>query len=134
MATTKTRKRDEAHEREVEVAMRTSARRQAEAERVQLESEAMLKAARERAEAERRRVLVTFSELADLGVLLGEPQIARLEEQGLFPKRVPVSANRKAWVRAEVVEHVQKRIAARETVTPRPMPPGARRRQAHQGA
>lgn len=39
--------------------------------------------------------------------------IRRLENAGLFPKRVQIGANRVGWVRAEVEQWINERMGAR---------------------
>ena len=40
-------------------------------------------------------------------------QLRRLEAQGSFPKRVRVGANRVAWVRQEIDQWIEERMAER---------------------
>lgn len=40
-------------------------------------------------------------------------QLRRLEAQGDFPKRVRIGANRVAWVREEIDQWIEARMAAR---------------------
>jgi prophage regulatory protein len=61
----------------------------------------------------RKPKLVPFSDLNERGVLLGRRQIDRLEAEGKFPKRVPIGANRVAWVTDEVDDWVSAAIARR---------------------
>ncbi|MCA1433115.1 AlpA family phage regulatory protein [Bradyrhizobium sp. BRP20] len=67
--------------------------------------------------------LLPFTDLRDRGVLLGRRQIDRLEAEGKFPKRVPIAANRVAWVAREIEDWVDAAIARRShenaTVTER---------------
>jgi prophage regulatory protein len=59
--------------------------------------------------------LVAFAELKERGVLLGRRQVDRLEAMNKFPKRVPLSEARVAWVTEEIDQWVAERIAARST-------------------
>lgn len=53
----------------------------------------------------------------DLRIVFGIPysiqHVARLEKSGQFPKRVKLGDNRVAWVRAEVEEWINERVAVR---------------------
>jgi prophage regulatory protein len=92
-------------ERQIEA----GARREAEGERLR-QADA---AAQQKAETERQRRLVTFPELAMLGVRWSRRQVDRMEILGQFPRRVPLGANRVAWVRDEIIAFVEARIAKR---------------------
>jgi prophage regulatory protein len=59
-------------------------------------------------------VLIPYSGLAAKGITLSKCQIWRLERQGKFPKRVPISPARHAWVESEIDAHVAERIASRD--------------------
>jgi prophage regulatory protein len=59
--------------------------------------------------------LLLFPELKEHGVLLGRRQVDRLEAQGKFPKRVPISERRVGWVEAEVDAYIKKQISSRST-------------------
>jgi len=59
--------------------------------------------------------LIRFRELKEHGVLLGRRRIDQLEADGKFPKRVPVSDWRVAWVADEVETWVKSRIDARKS-------------------
>ena len=48
-------------------------------------------------------------------VLYSPAHIARLEAQGLFPKRVRLSVGRVGWVDEEIEDWIRKRIAERDT-------------------
>jgi hypothetical protein len=60
------------------------------------------------------------------------PQINRMEREGTFPARIPLSANRVAWLRSEIIEWLNARVAARdralEAREPRKKRPPATRR------
>jgi prophage regulatory protein len=58
--------------------------------------------------------LLAFRELKENGVLLGRRRVDQLEAEGKFPKRVPVSDWRVAWVADEIEAWVKSRIAARQ--------------------
>jgi len=60
-----------------------------------------------------RPKLVLFEGLADLGAPLGRRNIDRLERDGIFPRRLRLSAHRIAWVESEVVDWVRAKIASR---------------------
>jgi len=57
--------------------------------------------------------LLTFRELKDHGVTLGRRQIDRLEADGKFPKRVPITSWSVAWVTTEIDAWIDAKIAAR---------------------
>ncbi|MCP3444210.1 AlpA family transcriptional regulator [Bradyrhizobium sp. CCGUVB14] len=59
--------------------------------------------------------LIRFRELREYGVSLSRRQIDRLEADGKFPKRVPLTSWSVAWVTAEIEAWVNSRIDARET-------------------
>ena len=113
----------------------TSARRRGHlgSPRVQQEPEPEPEPARPR--------LSLFSELDALGVRASRRHVDRMETNGEFPKRVPLSAGRVGWITAEIITWVDTRIASRVTqpgklgsgfTRPRPPPvapqPGSRRR------
>lgn len=58
--------------------------------------------------------LIPFEALAAKGIHIGRCQIWRLEKAGKFPKRVPISAARHAWVEHEIDALIAARIAARQ--------------------
>lgn len=60
------------------------------------------------------QTLIPFDALKAKGITLSKVQIWRLEKIGKFPKRVPVSAARHAWVESEIDEMISARIAARQ--------------------
>lgn len=57
--------------------------------------------------------LIAYDDLKAKGISLSKCQIWRLERQGKFPKRVPISPARHAWVESEVDEYIENRIATR---------------------
>jgi prophage regulatory protein len=59
------------------------------------------------------QMLIPYSALAAKGINLSKCQIWRLERQGKFPKRVPISPARHAWVESEIDAHIAERIASR---------------------
>lgn len=59
--------------------------------------------------------LIDFKELRDHGVLLKRRQIDNLERENKFPKRVPLTEWRVAWVAAEIEAWVEAKIKARKT-------------------
>jgi prophage regulatory protein len=44
-------------------------------------------------------------------------QLKRLEDQGLFPRRIRLGPNRTGWVLAEIHAWIQERMADRDQVT-----------------
>ena len=54
--------------------------------------------------AKERRKLVPYS----------DQHIYRLEQQGLFPRRVKIGQHRVGWVEAEVLDWIEARMAERE--------------------
>lgn len=58
--------------------------------------------------------LTLYPGLASLGVPYSKRQLARLEAEGRFPRRVPIGDKTTAWVTAEVIAHVDRWIAARD--------------------
>ena len=50
-------------------------------------------------------------------VLYSYQHIARLEQAGQFPKRVPLGPNRVGWVEEEVLEWLEERIRRRDQPT-----------------
>ena len=59
--------------------------------------------------------LVTFAQLKQRGISLSRTQVDRLERENKFPKRIPLSEARVAWVTEEIDSWVAKKIAARST-------------------
>lgn len=57
--------------------------------------------------------LIPFAGLKDKGITFSRMHLWRLERKGDFPKHVPVSANRIAWVESEIDAWIKARIAAR---------------------
>jgi prophage regulatory protein len=62
------------------------------------------------------QMLISYDALAARGICLSKCQLWRLERDGKFPRRVPVSAARHAWVAAEIDHWIAARIAARQPV------------------
>jgi prophage regulatory protein len=60
--------------------------------------------------------LISYQALAAKGIPLSQCQIGRLERAGKFPRRVPISAARHAWVEPEIDAYVAAKIAARQPV------------------
>jgi prophage regulatory protein len=61
-----------------------------------------------------------YPELKAEGVRFSRKHLERLERLGLFPRRVKISARRIGWIKTEVQDWVQARIALRD---PPPPPP-----------
>jgi prophage regulatory protein len=59
-------------------------------------------------------VLISYDGLKAKGITLSKCQIWRLERAGKFPKRVPISPARHAWLESEIDAHVAGLIAARK--------------------
>jgi prophage regulatory protein len=57
-------------------------------------------------------VFVRSNELGDI-VPYSQNHIRRLEKTGQFPQRVQIGANRVGWVRAEVEQWINDRVAGR---------------------
>lgn len=58
--------------------------------------------------------LLPYNSLQAKGVIYSRMHLRRLERDGGFPKHVRVSANRIAWVEAEVDAWIAARIAERD--------------------
>lgn len=56
--------------------------------------------------------LIVADEIAQR-IPYSQNQLRRLEAQGSFPKRVRIGANRVAWVRSEIDQWIEARMAAR---------------------
>jgi prophage regulatory protein len=65
-------------------------------------------------ESKSLKQLITFAQLRQR-VHLGRRQVDRLEMENRFPKRVPVSDRRVAWVADEIDAWIAQKIAARST-------------------
>jgi len=61
-------------------------------------------------------MLISYDALAARGIPLSKCQLWRLEKVGKFPKRVPVSAARHAWLASEIDDWIASRVALREQV------------------
>lgn len=60
------------------------------------------------------RKLLSFAELkSKYNIPLGRRQIDRLEAEGKFPRRVPIGAQRVAWIASEIEAFIESRIAKR---------------------
>ncbi|MEY9884953.1 helix-turn-helix transcriptional regulator [Bradyrhizobium sp. USDA 329] len=57
--------------------------------------------------------LIAYEGLSPKGIVYSKVQLWRLERAGKFPKRVRLSAQRIAWLEAEIDEWIAARIAAR---------------------
>ena len=53
----------------------------------------------------------------EFGIRLGDRQRRRLEEQGLFPKRVAITGRSHAYINEELAAYVERKIAARNSVS-----------------
>jgi prophage regulatory protein len=58
--------------------------------------------------------LLLFQDLRSKGITFSKAHLWRLERNGSFPKRVPLSAGRHAWVENEIDDWVTSRIAVRD--------------------
>jgi prophage regulatory protein len=60
-------------------------------------------------------VLLRFSDLkAVKGITFSRSHLARLEDAGVFPKRVRIGANTIVWLESEVDAYIASKIAARD--------------------
>ena len=57
--------------------------------------------------------LIGYEDLKQKGIPYTKQHLWRLERQSAFPKRVPLSATRVAWVESEIDAYVQAKISAR---------------------
>lgn len=57
--------------------------------------------------------LLSYADLAEIGIPFSRVHVNRLEAAGLFPKRVHIAANTVRWVATEVEQYITARIAAR---------------------
>jgi prophage regulatory protein len=58
---------------------------------------------------------ITRAELIErFGISISRAHLARLEKAGLFPRRVRLSANKVAWIEAEILAWCATRNRARE--------------------
>jgi prophage regulatory protein len=60
--------------------------------------------------------LLSLDDLHARGVNLRADQLARLEREGRFPKRVRLSAYRHVWLESEIADWLAARVAEREAV------------------
>ena len=56
--------------------------------------------------------------LRERGISYSNPQLWRLEQAGTFPRRVPLSTHRCAWIEDEIQEWIETRIAQRDRRRP----------------
>ena len=56
--------------------------------------------------------LIPPAKLPDFGICLGDRQRRRLEDAGLFPKRVPLTGRRHGYVDTEIATYLENKIAA----------------------
>jgi prophage regulatory protein len=68
----------------------------------------------ERRDDEAMKNLIPYRDLKAKGVPFSKPHLWRLEKAGKFPKRVPISASRYAYVEEEIDAFVDALIAARD--------------------
>lgn len=61
--------------------------------------------------------LVDWKELKKV-VLYSRQHIKRLEDEGKFPRRVPLGPHRVAWVRSEIIEWLSSRLRIRDEQAP----------------
>jgi prophage regulatory protein len=59
--------------------------------------------------------LIPFQALREKGITHSKSTLWRLERANKFPKRVPVSAGRYAYIEAEVDKHINYLIAKRDS-------------------
>ncbi len=58
--------------------------------------------------------LIRYEDLRSKAITYSKPHLWRLEKAGLFPKRVPLSAGRYAYVESEIDAYIQAKIAERD--------------------
>lgn len=58
--------------------------------------------------------ITLYPGLAMLGVPYSKRQLARLEAEGKFPKRVAIGEKMVGWVTDEIIAHVDRWVAARD--------------------
>ena len=58
--------------------------------------------------------LIPHDSLAAKGITYSKPHLWRKEKDVTFPRRVPIGANRYAYVESEIDEYISKMIAARD--------------------
>jgi|RhiMetdeSRZDD1v2_1073273.scaffolds.fasta_scaffold1626729_2 predicted DNA-binding transcriptional regulator AlpA len=62
------------------------------------------------------QTLIASGDLAKRkGIKLGDAQRRRLEDKGLFPKRVQVSERTHAYVEQEIDQHIERCITERDS-------------------
>jgi prophage regulatory protein len=62
------------------------------------------------------RKIISYTDLRSKGIPLSKPQLWRLEKDGKFPKRVPISLGRYGYVEEEIDAYIDSRIRARDQV------------------
>jgi len=68
--------------------------------------------------------VVCYADLgARFGITFSKTHLARLEVSGKFPRRFHLTPGRCAWLVGEVRQWLESRIAARDTLPVRPVPP-----------
>jgi predicted DNA-binding transcriptional regulator AlpA len=67
---------------------------------------------------ENMRVL-SFKDLATLGIRYSRPHLRRLMLEGKFPRGFALSAYRRVWREAEIFDWLQQRATAAEMVVPK---------------
>jgi len=60
--------------------------------------------------------LIPYADLKTLGIPYSKVQIWRLENDGMFPRRVRIGPQRYAWVESEIDQYIAERIRARDEV------------------
>jgi prophage regulatory protein len=58
--------------------------------------------------------LIPYDALKTKGISYSKPHLWRLERAGRFPRRVPIGANRYAYVESEVDAHINEMVARRD--------------------
>jgi predicted DNA-binding transcriptional regulator AlpA len=69
--------------------------------------------------------VLSYQDLAQLGVKVSKASLWRWERAGVFPRRVSLSSARHGWIEAEVHQWLESRVRARD----KPRPPAVRRRR-----
>lgn len=59
------------------------------------------------------QTLIPYDALKSKGITLSKCQLWRLERSGKFPKRVPLSPARHAWIEREIDAWIDTKIAER---------------------
>ena len=58
--------------------------------------------------------LIFYEDLRAKGVPYSKIHLWKLEKAGKFPRRVPIGANRHAWVESEIDAHIDEKISQRD--------------------